>query len=387
MKTWNRVIDNATALRHRLHQQPELTWQEHRTAAVIREQLDGLGIAWRACAETGTVATLAAQSAGRHVALRADIDALPIHECSGKAWSSQVSGVMHACGHDGHTATLMAAAEWLKQHEASLPGPVTLLFQPAEEGGHGAKRMIADGALEGVDVVFGWHNWPAIATGKAVCPDGTVMCANGSFVIHLQGAGGHASQPETCRDPVLAGAAITQALQQIVSRRLAPQEAAVVSVASIVAEAADTVIPDSAEVRGSIRATTTTSRGQVETLISEIATATATAYGVSAQVKHLPRYGATVNHPAPAAEMRKALAAELGLDWRSSTTAIPIMASEDFSYYLEARPGAFALIGADGSPEAPSCHSPRYDFNDALIPIVARLYCRLVGLPFAQTAA
>ncbi|MBD3816127.1 MAG: amidohydrolase, partial [Halothiobacillus sp.] len=207
--TWAQNIQEATALRHRLHRSPELSWQEHGTAQIIRSQLKALDIPWRACANTGTVATLAPNATGRHIALRGDIDALPITEQTVVDWISQTPGVMHACGHDGHTATLMAVARWLKTNESALAGPVSLLFQPAEEGGHGARVMIEDGALDGVDWIFGWHNWPAIPFGQAVCPDGPVMAANGIFEIELTGRGGHASQPELCRDPVLAAAAVT----------------------------------------------------------------------------------------------------------------------------------------------------------------------------------
>jgi len=380
MADWEQLVAEVVAFRRELHRQPELTWQEADTAASIRQQLDALGIAWRVCAEHGTVATLAPQATGRHIALRADIDALPMVEVSGVDWSSQRPGVMHACGHDGHTATLLAASRWLRLHAAELPGPVTLLFQPAEEGGHGAKRMIADGALDGVDVIFGWHNWPAMSFGQAVCPDGPVMCANGAFEIGLTGRGGHASQPELCRDPVLAAAGITQSLQQIVSRRLPPQQAAVVSVASIQAESQVTVIPERATLRGSVRAESTAARGRIEEAITEIASATAAAYGVTAEVRHAPRYGATCNHAGPAAQMRAALEAELGPAWQSRSIAVPIMASEDFSYYLEQIPGAYALIGAGVQADAPPCHSPRFDFNDQLIGVVGRLYTRLAGL-------
>lgn len=375
-------MEGAVVLRHQLHQEPELTWQEEGTAATIRRNLDALGIPWRPCARTGTVGMLAARAPRAHIALRGDIDALPILESTGLPWSSKRNGVMHACGHDGHTATLMATAAWLKLHEDRLSGPVSLLFQPAEEGGHGAQRMIEEGALEGVDCIYGWHNWPAIPFGQAVCPDGTVMCANGTFAIHLQGRGGHASQPETCRDPVLAGAAITQALQQIVSRRLPPQAAAVVSVTNIIADATDTVIPEQAVVRGGIRTSTTAMRQRVEQLIDEIACACASAHGVEARVEHSPRYGATVNHPGPAQTMRQALADTLGPACLSEATPLPIMASEDFSYYLEVVPGAFALVGA-GRPEvaaSPSCHSPHYDFHDGLIPAVVACYSRLCGV-------
>lgn len=381
-RDWGELIQAAVGLRRHLHRRPELPWQETETAATIRDALDALDIPWRACAETGTVATLAAGAAGAHVALRADIDALPITEASGADWTSAHDGRMHACGHDGHTAALMGTAGWLKAFEDRLPGPVSLLFQPAEEGGHGAKRMIEDGALEGVDTIFGWHNWPAIRFGQAVCPDGPVMAGNGTFRITLKGAGGHASQPEACRDPVLAAAAVTQALQQIVSRRVTPQNATVMSVTSIVAPSGYTIIPDTAEIGGSFRIAHADDRERVHTLITDITRSTAQAYSVEADVELHPRYDVTRNHPKPAGEMRAALASVLGEDWRSADTPTPIMASEDFSYYLKDIPGAFALIGADdGDRPAEPCHSPRYDFNDRLIPVVTRLYARLAGAP------
>ncbi len=382
---WDTQLESAVALRRSLHRRPELTWAETATAETIRAELDRAGISYRVCADTGTVATLAPDAPGRHVALRADIDAMPIDEATGAAWSSEHPGAMHACGHDGHTATLMATAWWLKEQEAHLPGPVSLLFQPAEEGGHGAKRMIEDGALDGVDVIFGWHNWPAIPYGQAICPDGPVMSANGTFRIEVAGKGGHASQPEACRDPVLAAAAITMALQQVVSRRLGPQQAAVVSVSSIVAPSADTVTPDDAVLGGSIRIPDTAARDHVFDLIEEITTGTAAAYGVTATTERRPRYGATVNHPAPAAEMRTELEAELGPTWHAASTTAPVLASEDFSYYLEVVPGAFALVGADdGQGHDQPCHSNLYDFNDRLIPIVARVYARLAGAPIPR---
>ena len=385
---WQSIVQRATELRHRLHRRPEIAWSEFETAQTIRGLLDELDIPWRACAETGTVACLAAEADGRHIALRADIDALPIHEVSGVPWQSENDGFMHACGHDGHTATLFAALWWLRAHENKLPGPVTLLFQPAEEGGHGARRMVDEGALDGVDAIFGWHNWPAIPAGKAVCPDGAVMAANGTFKVVLRGRGGHASQPELCRDPVLAAAAVAQALQQIVSRRLAAQSAAVVSVTSIDARSAETVIPDSATLAGSIRLQSSDMREQVESLIREIAEASAGAYGVSAEVEITPRYGATCNHSDEAGQMRSALAVVLGDDWQCDKTPVPIMASEDFSYYLNAVPGAFALIGAgDGDSNDYPRHNPYYDFRDALIPDVARVFLQLAGAPMPPVNA
>ncbi|MDN5937211.1 MAG: N(2)-acetyl-L-2,4-diaminobutanoate deacetylase DoeB2 [Salinisphaera sp.] len=383
---WQSIMSMVEALRHELHAHPELGWQEQRTAESIRGTLTGLDIAWRPCARTGTVATLnASTTAGPHIALRGDMDALPIREDTGKAYASTHPGVMHACGHDGHTATLVAVAHWLKQHEASLPGPVTLLFQPAEEGGHGARYMIEDGALEDVDEIYGWHNWPAMDFGRLACPDGIVMCGNGTFELTVTGRGGHASQPEQCRDPVVAASAIVLALQQVVSRRLAPQQAAVLSVTSIEAPSGPTITPRQARIGGSIRVPDQATREQVNALISEISEHTARAYGVDVSVVHEPRYQPTVNYPQQATRVRALWHEGYGEAALDRAVPLPLMASEDFSYYLEQVPGAFALIGADdGTEGAKSCHSPHYDFNDRLIPLVTGLFSRLAGAPVPE---
>lgn len=383
---WQQAINHAQQLRRQIHSQPELGWHEVETARLIREQLDLLRIPWEPCAEFGTLARLNPHSKNKpHIALRADMDALPIVERTQHAWVSQHEGFMHACGHDGHTATLLASAAWLKSVEDQLPAPVTLLFQPAEEGGHGAKKMIEDGALNDIDEIYGWHNWPAMPFGKLICPDGIVMCGNGTFDITLTGQGGHASQPELCRDPVLAASAVTMALQQIVSRHLSPQQAAVVSVSSIEAPSAATVIPDKAVLGGSIRVPDQKTRDVINRLIVEISQQTAASYGVSCEVNIYPRYEATINHGLQAQNVREHWLAEYGQAGMETETLVPIMASEDFSYYLNEIPGAFALVGADDGPAHQSvCHSPFYDFNDQLIPLVTRLYARLVGAPLPE---
>ncbi|AMO67916.1 amidohydrolase [gamma proteobacterium BDW918] len=393
-KYWLNTIAAAQTLRRDLHAHPEPSWQEVRTAETVQNTLSQLGIAWRKCAGTGTIATLQANSKiakphSKHIALRGDIDALPIIEQTGRDWSSTQSGCMHACGHDGHTATLLATARWLKHNEQSLTGPVTLLFQPAEEGGHGAREMINEGALDGIDEIYGWHNWPAIPFGKLVCPDDIVMCGNGTFTITVTGKGGHASQPELCRDPVLAASAITLALQQIVSRRLAPQQAAVVSVTSFMADSGATIIPQQAILGGSIRMPDQASRDQINALITEISQHTAHSYGVACEVEITPRYNATINHPKQAQHVRQLWQESNGSDSLHLNIRTPIMASEDFSYYLREIPGAFALIGADDGDahhQVP-CHSPHYDFNDRLIPLVTNLFSRLCGVTTPEKPA
>jgi len=380
-KLWSEITRKATGLRHLLHRQPELTWQEAKTSQTIRHYLDSLQIPWRKCEQFGTLATLAPEAPGTHIALRGDIDALPIQEEAAVSYASDTPGCMHACGHDGHTAALWATAAWLKAHEDQLPGPVTLIFQPAEEGGHGAKALIDAGALKGIDCIYGWHNWPAIPFGQAVCPNDTVMAGNGTFHIRVRGQGGHASQPELCRDPLLAGAAVVLNLQQIISRRIAPQDAAVVSVCSFKAESAATVIPEQALIEGSIRLSKPELRQPINQLIEQICQDTARSYGVEVEIEIRSRYEATINHPKAAANFRQALQDHLGDNWQSNTPT-PIMASEDFSYYLQQIPGAFALIGmAEDDAFTKPCHSPLYQFNDRLLPKVVALFASLTGAP------
>lgn len=382
---WQKAVQQAIKLRHWFHQHPELTWQEKNTAQKIRQCLDEWNITWRPCATHGTVATLAADKKGEHLAFRADMDALPIHEQTDLSYCSNSPGKMHACGHDGHMAALLGSAMWLKHNESELTGPISLLFQPAEEGGHGAKKMIEDGALKGIDMIFGWHNWPAMPLGTAACPDGPVMSSNGSFQIEVKGLGGHASQPEACRDPVIAAAAITMNLQQIVSRRLPPQAAAVVSITSIVAESSVTIIPQSVTMSGGIRLSDSKFRPQINQLIHQISQDTAYAYGVEAEVEVFPRYDATVNAPKAAERYREVLKHGLGEDYQQTELMVPLMASEDFSYYLKEIPGAFALIGMKEEQDGQNqfnypCHNPHYEFNDRLIEMVMRNFSNLSGI-------
>jgi hippurate hydrolase len=377
-KSFNEVVTYAIELRHQLHANPELTWQEFETAATIRRVLDEHGIAWRECARTGSVATLAPHAQGEHIGLRADIDAIPLQEDTGLGYASKNPELMHACGHDGHTATLVAAALWLKQHEDKLPGPVTLIFQPAEEGGHGAKAMLESGCLDGIDFIYGWHNWPAIKFGQALCPDGIVMAGNGTFHITLKGVGGHSSQPEICKDPVLAASAVTLALQQIVSRQIAPQKICVVSVTAIEAPSGLTTIPARAGLHGSIRVSDNEMRDDVAASIKQITEDVAKGYGVEAEVEFRTRYSATINDPDAAHRVRELLRRQLGEDYQTDHLS-PVMASEDFSYYLEKISGAFMLIGSDDGDNTP-CHNPGYDFNDRLIEPVGRLLMQLANL-------
>lgn len=390
--TWQELLNEAKQLRYQLHSAPELGFEEHQTATLIRASLDAVGIPWKAYAGTGTVATLnkdligsniGYNQAAPHIALRGDIDALPINEQTKKDWRSNHPGKMHACGHDGHTAALIATALWLKRHESRLPGPVSFLFQPAEEGLHGAKAMIEDGALNSFDMIYGWHNWPAIPYGKAICPDGCVMAGNGTFRLTVHGKGGHSSQPQHCKNPTLVAAAIALELEKIIGRDLVGPSPKVLAVTYIDAPSGDTIIPETAHLGGSIRVANNEDRDLLFGYIKQHANRIAQQYDVEVEVITSPKYGATINHSANAAAMRQALQAALGDEWQDTEIATPIMASEDFSYYLQQIPGAFALVGAnDGAHEhSVSCHSPHYDFNDDLIEVVVTTFCHMVGAP------
>ncbi len=383
VSTWSSILTYSQETRHHLHQHPELGWQETQTADYIRNELTKMGIQWRVCAELGTVATLRSVVAdARNIAFRADMDALPISEQTDKAWKSCHMGVMHACGHDGHTAVLLAAVKWLKMHASQLQHHITFLFQPAEEGGHGAKAMIEDGALDGIDEIYGWHNWPAIVFGEFVCPDSGVMAGNGTFFVDITGKGGHASQPDLCADPVLAAAAITLNLQQIVARRLSPQSACVVSVTAIDAPSGLTTIPEIARLSGSVRFSDVKDKSTLQSLIQQICDDTARTYGVSANVMFEPRYQPTINHPHQAEKAREAWSTLFGSAKINHDFVVPIMASEDFSYYLERVSGAFALIGArEDEQSGTPCHSAFYDFNDHLLEKVIAWYAALAGIP------
>lgn len=374
------ICAEATAFRRRLHRRPELLFAVDETAAAVRSELTRLGIAWRPCAGTGTVADLG-PARGHRIALRADLDALPLTECTGLPWASEKPGLMHACGHDGHTASLIAAAAWLKLREAELPGPVRLLFQPAEEGGHGAREMVAGGCLDGVDAVFGYHNWPHIPFGRAACPTGPVMAANGEWSATITGKGGHAAAPHQCIDPILAGAHFVTVVQQLVSRQVAPQESAVVTVTCFHGGTADNIIPEAVELVGTVRAGTTQQRDALAAKVHQTLDAVCLPSGATATFSYHPCYPATVNHAATATIARAALAAELGAAWEW-TAGVPLMAAEDFGYYLAEKPGAYLLLGAGREGAAVhGCHSAHFDFNDDLIPVVARLWARIVGLP------
>ncbi|MDY6821299.1 MAG: N(2)-acetyl-L-2,4-diaminobutanoate deacetylase DoeB2 [Deferribacterota bacterium] len=372
------LIDEAIDFRHYLHSNPEIGWSEFNTAKKIREKLEKYNISYIECVKTATIATIGNSLKGDHIALRADIDALPIEEKTDLPYKSKVNKVMHACGHDGHTATLLATAIWLKQHENSLKGPVTFIFQPAEEGGHGAKKILDEGVLNNIDFIYGWHNWPEIKFGKAACPIGPIMAANATFHIEVIGKGGHSSQPEKCRDPIIAASTIVNSLQHIISRRISPHKKAVLSITKMNAGSSITTIPDSVKIEGIMRIETTSLRDHIGKMITKISHDIATAYETKAIIEIKPRYNATINYEKAALKMRSSIEEIFGKDWESDIP-LPVMASEDFSYYLQKIPGAYALLGSDdGNNHNIICHNSKYDFNDKLIEPASKLLINLV---------
>jgi hippurate hydrolase len=378
------ICQRAVEIRRDLHRHPELGYEEFRTAKVVREELGRLGISWRACAETGTVAHLEPQAIGGNdgvacIALRADMDALPLQELNDLPHKSCKDGLMHACGHDGHTATLLAVAALLKAREQELHQKVVLLFQPAEEGLAGAKAMIEDAALDGVDEIYGYHNWPSLPMGTAACPVGPVMAANAWFSLELKGAGGHASQPENCRDVVLLASQLIQAFNTVVSRRVSPQDSCVISVTHVEAGGAVNIIPETALVRGSVRAARTELLDELHEILRSTAEGLSRAGGCEAVLTWNRLYPATVNDERCAIHLQGKLR-EVGQRTLVSE-GFPIMGAEDFSFYQREIPGAYALIGTGRSGEKIEvCHSPRFDFNDDILPIAAKVLMSLVGI-------
>lgn len=355
-------------LRHRLHQHPELSGVEFSTRDVVVAELTALGYAPRTFADhTGVVAVwpAAAGGAGPGLALRADMDALPLRETSGVPWASNIDGVMHACGHDGHTAILLGVARWLAESGRSYPGPVSLIFQPAEESGLGAPAMIRDGVLEDprVEAVFALHGWPELPVATFSVPDGAIMAAVDNFDIILKGVGGHGAMPHLVRDPVPAAAALISAAQTLVSRRTSPLHASVLTFGNVSAGKTYNVIPETAVLRGTLRTLDPelrdVLRADLETLIAH----TAAAHGIESSIDWVEACPATINDPAMAALARAGIRAALGDE--CVLDRAPSMGGEDFAYFLQKRPGAYFWLGL--GMERGGLHNPRFDFNDEAI--------------------
>jgi len=380
----NRIAEfhpEITAWRRDLHAHPELLYDVHRTAASVAAKLKSFG-----CDEvvpgigrTGVVGVIRGRKAGggarKVIGLRADMDALPIEEANEFSYKSTIPGKMHACGHDGHTAMLLGAAKYLAETR-NFSGTAIVIFQPAEEGGAGGKAMVGDGMMErfGIEEVYGMHNYPGLALGEFAIRPGPLMAAADRILIEIEGKGGHAARPHFSVDTVLVGAQIINQIQSIVARNVDPLEAAVVSICLFHAGNTDNVIPQTALLRGTARSLKPEVQDLLERRLHEVVEGTAKLYGAKAKLTYRRDYPITRNHPAQT-EFAADVAQEIVGKERVDTEVAPVMGAEDFSFMLEARPGAFIFVG---NGESEGLHHPAYDFNDEIIPVGSSYWVRLV---------
>jgi hippurate hydrolase len=368
-------------LRRDIHQHPELAFEEHRTADLVASKLESWGYAvHRGLGGTGVVGTLKRGSSARRLGLRADMDALPIQETTGVEWASRTPGLMHACGHDGHTAMLLAAAKTIAS-DATFDGTLNLIFQPAEEGGGGAVRMMADGLFEHhpCDAVFAMHNMPGVPQGHFVFRDGAAMASSDYVTIRVHGTGGHGAMPHRAADPLVAASSIVMALQTIVARNVDPLHTAVVTVGAMHAGQANNVIPALATLELSVRALDADVRRLLEQRIKALVTAQAESFGVTAEVDWRPGYCVLVNSVEETNFARDVALSLVGAE-HVTLHGPALTGSEDFAFMLEKIPGSYLLIGNGDGDSAGACmvHNPGYDFNDDNIATGAAYWVALV---------
>ncbi len=385
-------------VRRDIHAHPELCFQEVRTADVIAAKLTEWGIPiHRGLGTTGVVGIVHGRdggACGRAVGLRADIDALPMQEFNTFAHASKHQGRMHACGHDGHTAMLLAAAQYFSKHR-DFDGTVYLIFQPAEEGGGGAREMIKDGLFEQfpMQAVFGMHNWPGMPAGSFAVSPGPVMASSNEFKITIRGKGSHGAMPHMGIDPVPVACQMVQAFQNIISRNKKPIEAGVISVTMIHAGEATNVVPDSCELQGTVRTFSTELLDMIERRMRQVAEHTCAAFEASCEFEFVRNYPPTINSPAEAEFARQVMVGIVGDD--KVLAQEPTGGAEDFSFMLQAKPGAYVFIAnGDGDHRAMghgggpcTLHNPSYDFNDALIPLGGTYWVELARQWLAQPTA
>jgi len=395
MKLIDSILTDAAsiaAIRKDIHAHPELCFQEVRTADVVAQQLTDWGIPiHRGMGTTGVVGIVHGRdggACGRAVGLRADMDALPMQEFNTFAHASKHQGKMHACGHDGHTAMLLAAAKHFAKHR-DFDGTVYLIFQPAEEGGGGAREMIKDGLFDKfpMQAVFGMHNWPGAPVGTFAVSTGPVMASSNEFKITIHGKGGHAALPHTGIDPVPVACQMVQAFQTVITRNKKPVDAGVISVTMIHTGEATNVVPDACEIQGTVRTFSVGVLDLIEERMRDIAQFTCAAFGAQCDFEFERNYPPTINSAAEAAFARTVMEDIVGAD--NTLDQEPTMGAEDFAYMLQARPGAYLFIGNGegahrsrydgGNHDAGPCtlHNPRYDFNDDLIPLGATFWVEL----------
>ncbi len=380
MPVINRIADYAEEMkgwRQHLHAHPELMLECHETAKFVVERLREFGITdiHEGIATSGVVAIIEGQGAGPTIGLRADMDALPMDEDTGLEYASKVAGMMHACGHDGHTTMLLGAAKYLAETR-KFSGRVALIFQPAEEEMGGAEIMVNEGIMERFDIsqVFAVHNIPGIELGHFATTPGPIMAAVDTFTITLQGRGGHGAYPQDTADPVVGAVAMVNAIQTIVSRNHDTRQEVVVSVTQIHAGTVNNVIPDTGFINGTIRTFDKEVQAMVHQRLDEITKGVAAAYGLQAELELEIGYPATVNHVAQtafAADVAREVSGAVAVDDDQGME----MGAEDFAYMLDARPGAYLFLGAG---EGAGLHHPKYNFNDEVSPIGATFFARLV---------
>lgn len=364
------------ALRRFLHTRPELAYAEHETSALVANYLRDWGFEVETgIGGTGVVGSLTVGPGEKTIGIRADMDALPIEEVTGLDYASQSPGKMHACGHDGHTTILLATAQKLAATR-NFSGTVRLVFQPAEEIGGGARTMINDGLFERfpVDAIFGLHNWPGIPAGQFAFLEGPAMASVDMAIIRIQGKGGHGAKPHLSIDPVVIAASLILALQTVVSRNVDPLQAAVVTVGSIHGGSLPNVIPDSVKLQLTVRSFDETVRQSIRERITALVHAHVASYGATADLRYPTGYPVLVNDATQTDFAREVAKRHFGAG-RVDPTLRPITASEDFAFMLEKRPGTYLFLGNGDSADL---HSPRYDFNDAIIPDAARYWVHLV---------
>ena len=382
----NRVADLASEIadwRHDLHAHPELLYDVQRTAGTVADKLKAFGCdqVVTGIGRTGVVGVIKGRKgSGRTIGLRADMDALPIEEANDLPYKSTVPGKMHACGHDGHTAMLLGAARYLAETR-NFAGTAVVIFQPAEEGGAGGKAMVEDGLMDkfGIAEVYGMHNYPGLPVGQFAIRRGPIMAAADHFSIEIEGVGGHAARPHLTVDTVLIGAQIVNQLQSIVSRNVDPLDAAVVSICVFQAGTADNVLPQKVRLGGTSRSLSAPVRELLQKRIGEIAEHTARAHGGKAKLNYRLGYPVLVNH-AEQTDFAAKVAGEIAGKDKVDTAMVPVMGAEDFSFMLNARPGAFIFVG---NGDSAGLHHPAYNFNDDTIPFGTSYWVKLVETALA----
>jgi amidohydrolase len=381
MPVINRIAefhDEITEWRRDFHANPELLYDVERTAGIVADKLRSFGCdeVVTGLGKTGVVAIIngTQNTSGRTIGLRADMDALPVTEKTGKPYASTVEGKMHACGHDGHTSMLLGAAKYLAETR-NFDGRIALIFQPAEEGGAGGKAMLNDGLVEkfGIDEFFGMHNWPGMPLGQFGIRVGGIMAATDRFYIDITGQGGHAARPQNTIDPIIVAANMIVGMQAIVARNVDPLASAVLSVTMVEAGEADNVISRTAKITGTVRTLDPSVQDLIEERLGEFVPQFATSFGAAASIRYVRGYPVTVNAPEQTAFAAEVAADVVGAE-RVDTNTPPSMGGEDFSFMLNERPGAYIFLGNGDSAEL---HTDSYDFNDEVIPVGVSFWARL----------